>query len=90
MFSPQLDRPAAVVEGVEADTDSVDGSGGGAASPDALGAFFSHMRMRGLVGFGLGCGWEERGRRVDSDSILMHKYLVTRNSKDLSKKCMLL
>ena len=86
MFSPQLDRPAAVVEGVEADADSVDGSGGGAASPDALGAFFSHMRMRGLVG----CGWEERGGRVDSDSILMHKYLVTRNSKDLLKKCMLL
>ena len=86
MFSPQLDRPAAVVEGVEADADSVDGSGGGAASPDALGAFFSHMRMRGLVGF----GWEERGSRVDSDSILMHKYLVTRNSKGLSKKCMLL
>ena len=81
MFSPQLDRPAAVVDGVE-----VDGSGGGAASPDALGAFFSHMRMRGLVG----CGWEERGGRVDSDSILMHKYLVTRNSKDLVKKCMLL
>ena len=54
MFSPQLDRPAAVVEGVEADADSVDGSSGGgaAASPDALGAFFSHMRVRGLVGFG--------------------------------------
>ena len=88
MFSPQLDRPAAVVDGVEADADSVDGSSGGgaAASPDALGAFFSHMRMRGLVGF----GWEERGSRVDSDSILMHKYLVTRNSKDLVKKCMLL
>ena len=86
MFSPQLDRPAAVVEGVEADADSVDGSGGGAASPDALGAFFSHMRMRGLVG----CGWEERGGRVDSDSILMHKYLVTRNSKDLLKRWTLL
>ena len=86
MFSPQLDRPAAVVDGVVADADSVDGSGGGAASPDALGAFFSHMRMRGLVG----CGWEERGGRVDSDSILMHKYLVTRNSKDLVKKWMLL
>ena len=80
MFSPQLDRPAAVVDGV-------DGSGGGAAaSPDALGAFFSHMRMRGLVGF----GWEERGSRVDSDSILMHKYLVTRNSKDLLKRWTLL
>ena len=45
------------------------------------------MRMRGFVAVGPSCGWEERGSRVDSDldPILMHKYLVTRNSKDLLK-----
>ena len=45
------------------------------------------MRMRGLVAVGLGCGRDERGSRVDSDldPIPMHKYLVTRNSKDLLK-----
>ena len=45
------------------------------------------MRMRGLVAVGPGCGRDEKGSRVDSDldPILMHKYLGTRNSKDLLK-----